>query len=532
MMTAARRRWPCSLLILFTLLCALVVLLPGLPGLRLALPAAVRFPLAVIAVLLLPGYLLDEWLHISGARVSLFSPPLWFALSCGLLAPAGWLIAGRHLSLRPLHFIVSGLLLALLVALLLKRGAPRAGVWEFRRRDWQIGLFVLVLLALFVGLIVFWAPTGTADYWIYRAYLREYADSPAINIWDPFLGESAPVTPRMRYEVWLVNLAFVGQTGCVEPAFHAPELLDPLCAILALLATFGLSQELLGSARRAMAAVGLQIMAYLYSPAIHQPGHYLLIRTSEDKTIAFFIILPVVWALILLDRPDVALRILTNETAPSIWSMLRHPMTPEPLTIMPEFYTGGMIPHPGLSTVGFWAYQSLGGLRPDPEAPGFRRLVIQPQIARTLDWARAEYDSIRGSVGSHWELEGDRLALTVTIPANVSAVVHVVFVALMSIGYIRDRWIDPAGAVARKAAAEAAKQELMKAMAPPAPKPVEKAPEAQSEPAEAPKPAAGDEAIPAGSAGGAEAKRITEAAPAAEIPTQPGDASALLDDTR
>ncbi len=114
----------------------------------------------------------------------------------------------------------------------------------------------------------------------------------------------------------------------------------------------------------------------------------------------------------------------------------------------------------------------------------------------------------------------------------VSAVVHVVFVALMSIGYIRDRWIDPAGAVARKAAAEAAKQELMKAMAPPAPKPVEKAPEAQSEPAEAPKPAAGDEAIPAGSAGGAEAKRITEAAPAAEIPTQPGDASALLDDTR
>ncbi len=300
MMTVARRRWPRSLLILFTLLCALVVLLPGLPGLRLALPAAVRFPLAVIAVLLLPGYLLDEWLHISGARVSLFSPPLWFALSCGLLAPAGWLIAGRHLSLRPLHFIVSGLLLALLVALLLNRGAPRAGVWEFRRRDWQIGLFVLVLLALFVGLIVFWAPTGTADYWIYRAYLREYADSPAINIWDPFLGESAPVTPRMRYEVWLVNLAFVGQTGGVEPAFHAPELLDPLCAILALLATFGLSQELLGSARRALAAVGLQIMAYLYSPAIHQPGHYLLIRTSEDKTIAFFIILPVVWALILM----------------------------------------------------------------------------------------------------------------------------------------------------------------------------------------------------------------------------------------
>lgn len=130
-------------------------------------------------------------------------------------------------------------------------------------------------------------------------------------------------------------------------------------------------------------------------------------------------------ALILLDRPDVALRVLTNETPPSVWSMLRHPMTPEPLTIMPEFYTGGMIPHPGLSTVGFWAYQSVGGIRPDPEAPGFRRVIIQPQIARSLQWARADYDSIRGTISTHWSVDGDRLALTVTIPANVSAVVHV-----------------------------------------------------------------------------------------------------------
>ncbi len=130
-------------------------------------------------------------------------------------------------------------------------------------------------------------------------------------------------------------------------------------------------------------------------------------------------------ALIRLDRPDVALRVLTNETPPSLWSMLRHPMTPEPLTIMPEFYTGGMIPHPGLSTVGFWAYQSVGGIRPDPEAPGFRRVIIQPQIVRSLKWAWTEYESIRGTIRTHWSVEGDRLALTVTIPANVCAVVHV-----------------------------------------------------------------------------------------------------------
>ena len=45
----------------------------------------------------------------------------------------------------------------------------------------------------------------------------------------------------------------------------------------------------------------------------------------------------------------------------------------------------------------------------------------------------------------------------------VSAAMHAIFVTLLSVGYIRDRWIDPAGAVQRKAAAEAATKNLQKA---------------------------------------------------------------------
>lgn len=129
-------------------------------------------------------------------------------------------------------------------------------------------------------------------------------------------------------------------------------------------------------------------------------------------------------ALIGLNRPDVARAVLTNETAPSIWSMLRHPQTPERLTILPEFYTGGMIPHPGLSTVGFWFYQSLGGIIPDPQHPGFQRFFIRPQIDPSLDWAEAEYQSVRGLISTRWERQQDRLILTVVIPANTEAVVR------------------------------------------------------------------------------------------------------------
>jgi len=130
-------------------------------------------------------------------------------------------------------------------------------------------------------------------------------------------------------------------------------------------------------------------------------------------------------ALIERNRSDVAHSILANETPPSLWSMLRHPQTPQRLTILPEFYTGGMIPHPGLSTAGFWFYQGLGGISPDPEQPGFQRFIIRPRIDPAFTWVEAEYRSVRGPIVSRWKREGNRLIVDVTVPANTQALVHV-----------------------------------------------------------------------------------------------------------
>jgi alpha-L-rhamnosidase len=133
-------------------------------------------------------------------------------------------------------------------------------------------------------------------------------------------------------------------------------------------------------------------------------------------------------ALMRMNRPDVACTLIGHPVAPS-WATA----VAMGDSMMNEFWGNpsaflaslGGSPHPGLCCGAFWFYQALGGIRPDPEAPGFRRVTIQPQIVRTLDWVRAEYDSIRGTIGSHWSLDADRLKLTVTIPANVTAVVHV-----------------------------------------------------------------------------------------------------------
>jgi alpha-L-rhamnosidase len=72
-----------------------------------------------------------------------------------------------------------------------------------------------------------------------------------------------------------------------------------------------------------------------------------------------------------------------------------------------------------------WYYRYLVGIDLDPEAPGFKRIVIRPTPVGDIAWARGSYDSIRGKIACHWLRDGDGFALSVTIPANATATLHV-----------------------------------------------------------------------------------------------------------
>ena len=50
-----------------------------------------------------------------------------------------------------------------------------------RTLELSVPLYRLVEWVVILALVIFWAPAGGSDYWTYRAYLREYVDSPAIN---------------------------------------------------------------------------------------------------------------------------------------------------------------------------------------------------------------------------------------------------------------------------------------------------------------------------------------------------------------
>jgi alpha-L-rhamnosidase len=119
-------------------------------------------------------------------------------------------------------------------------------------------------------------------------------------------------------------------------------------------------------------------------------------------------------------RDDLAWLMLTQEDYPGWLHMIN-----EGATSVWEAWNGDASRnHPTFGCVDFWFYQGLAGIQPDPTAPGFKRIIIRPAIVGDLTWAKARYDSLHGPILSHWQREGNRLTLNLTIPPNTTATVH------------------------------------------------------------------------------------------------------------
>ncbi|MCB1131386.1 MAG: family 78 glycoside hydrolase catalytic domain, partial [Verrucomicrobiae bacterium] len=70
-----------------------------------------------------------------------------------------------------------------------------------------------------------------------------------------------------------------------------------------------------------------------------------------------------------------------------------------------------------------WLYAGLGGIKPDPSAPGWKKFIIKPAVVGDLTWVRTHYDSPYGRIVSNWRKENGRFILDATIPANSTATV-------------------------------------------------------------------------------------------------------------
>lgn len=78
--------------------------------------------------------------------------------------------------------------------------------------------------------------------------------------------------------------------------------------------------------------------------------------------------------------------------------------------------------HYSYGAVGEWLYQVVAGL--NPGAPGYKRIIFQPRPGGGLTHAGVTYQSLYGEIASWWQLQDGIFTLTVTVPSNTTASVH------------------------------------------------------------------------------------------------------------
>ncbi|MGH7215059.1 MAG: family 78 glycoside hydrolase catalytic domain, partial [Tepidisphaeraceae bacterium] len=128
---------------------------------------------------------------------------------------------------------------------------------------------------------------------------------------------------------------------------------------------------------------------------------------------------------------DLAYKLLLNEDFPS-WG---YPIKHGNATTMWERWDGwrhdkgfqdpamNSFNHYAYGAVGDWIYQNILGIELDESRPGYEHFFVRPVPGGGLTWARGEYQSVRGMIGSEWKIEDGRFLLQVTVPGQTQATI-------------------------------------------------------------------------------------------------------------
>ncbi|MFB4314295.1 family 78 glycoside hydrolase catalytic domain [Actinomadura sp. 21ATH] len=131
-------------------------------------------------------------------------------------------------------------------------------------------------------------------------------------------------------------------------------------------------------------------------------------------------------------RDDVVYKIATRTDSPSYGYQVVHGNT-----ALGEFWdgtSGQSQNHFMLGTIDNWFTSRLAGIDQAPDSTGFRKLLIRPSVVGDLTSASGTRMTPYGEVRTSWKRTGDKVELTVTVPAGSTAEVHVPGGATRTVG--------------------------------------------------------------------------------------------------
>jgi len=127
-------------------------------------------------------------------------------------------------------------------------------------------------------------------------------------------------------------------------------------------------------------------------------------------------------------KTDLAYKLLLQETYPS-WL---YPVKMGATTIWERwdgikpdgsFQTPGMnsFNHYAYGAIGDWMYRVITGIDTETDAPGYKKIIIQPHIDSSLSNSTADLLTYYGKISSGWKMENKKLHFNIEIPVNTVA---------------------------------------------------------------------------------------------------------------
>ncbi len=81
--------------------------------------------------------------------------------------------------------------------------------------------------------------------------------------------------------------------------------------------------------------------------------------------------------------------------------------------------------HPMFGSVSEWFYRWLGGIRPDPENPGFKKFILSPFLPSGLTYVNCSYQTPFGIIKSNWNKSKAGIKYEITVPEGTSALFEI-----------------------------------------------------------------------------------------------------------
>lgn len=127
-------------------------------------------------------------------------------------------------------------------------------------------------------------------------------------------------------------------------------------------------------------------------------------------------------------RPDLAYAIATQRDYPSWGYMVERGATTvwelwNGDTADPAMNSGNHVMLIGDLTI--WFYEHLAGIKTDPSAPGFKHIIMRPELAGDLKSVKASHRSPYGWIRSDWRKDDAQFTWAIEVPPNSRATVHI-----------------------------------------------------------------------------------------------------------